>query len=159
MIEELATVTALDEGHAWVQTQRQSACKSCSAQKGCGTSAVGKVIGQQYTQVRVLNSAQATIGDLVKVGLPEDMLLKSSMAVYIVPLFLMIVGGVTADTFSVENTIGQWFAVLGALTGLALGAVWLKLYAVKMSSDERFQPIVIQVIQAAPQPSNINITL
>lgn len=154
MIEELATVTALDGQHAWVQTQRESACESCSAQKGCGTSAVAKVVGKQYTQVRVLNTHKAIVGDLVKVALPEDMLLKSSFAVYMVPLALLLFGGMLADAYTTEHALNQWFAVAGAGLGLVLGGVWLKLYAKRMAHNIRFQPVVIQVVQSASQHSN-----
>lgn len=146
MIKELATITSVDGDYAWVQTQRESACESCSAQKGCGTSAIGKVVGKQYTQVRVINSCAAKVGDLVKVALPEDMLLKSSLAVYLVPLMLMMIGGVLGDAYGTQE---QWMAVLGSLVGLSIGVVWLKLYAALMAKNTRFQPTVEQIVQSA----------
>ena len=154
MIEELATVTALDGGHAWVQAQRQSVCGNCSAQKGCGTSAISKVIGKKYTQVRALNTHKAVVGDLVKVALPEDMLLKSSLAVYLVPLILMLLGGGFADSYAKEMAFNQWFSVLGAVFGLALGAAWLNFYAKRMSYHVRFQPVVVQIVQSASRHSH-----
>lgn len=147
-------MTAIEGGHAWVQTQRESTCGSCSAQKGCGTSAIAKVVGKQYTQVRALNSPDAVVGDLVKVGLPEDMLLKSSFSVYMVPLALMLLGALFADNYASGNDYAEWFAVAGAMLGLALGGAWLKLYASRMSQNVRFQPVVVQVVQSASQHSN-----
>jgi sigma-E factor negative regulatory protein RseC len=154
VIEELATVTALEGAHAWVQTQRQSVCESCSAQKGCGTSAIGKVVGKQYTQVRVLNSHRAVVGDLVKVVLPEDMLLKSSFAVYMFPLALMLLGAGIADHYAVGKAFSEWFAVIGAVFGLLLGGAWLKFYARRMSQNTRFQPVVVEIVQSGQQQSH-----
>ncbi len=145
VIEELASVTAVDEGYAWVQTRRESACQSCSAQKGCGTSSIGKLIGKQYTRVRVLNPVQARVGDVVKISLPEDMLLKSSLAVYLLPLLLMLLGGAVGDAW----LPGQWAAVGGSLAGLLLGVCWLKLYARLLAGNPRFQPKIEQVVQSA----------
>lgn len=154
MITELANVTAVDQGFAWVQTQRQSACQSCSAQKGCGTSAIGKVVGKQYTQVRVLNAVSAKVGDVVSISLPEDMLLKSSLSVYLVPLLLMMVGGVAADVWLHSWLhLGQWNAVLGSVGGLLLGAVWLRFYSRLMAGNDRFQPKIEQIVQSAQSQS------
>lgn len=153
MIEELATVTAKDGSYVWVQTQRQSACDSCSAQKGCGTSAVGKVVGKQYTQVRVLNQLQAQVGDLVKVAMHEDLLVKSSIAVYLIPLVLMLLGGVIADEVLI-SAYPHWHAVVGSIAGLAVGSVWLRFYAQRMAKNVRFQPVIQQIVQSAPQQSH-----
>lgn len=153
MIEEVATVTAMDGDYVWVQTQRQSACESCSAQKGCGTSAIGKVVGKQYTQVRVINRFQAQVGDVVKVAMHEDLLIKSSLAVYLVPLVLMLFGGVIADAVLI-SAYPHWHAVLGSGAGLALGALWLRYYSARMSKNARFQPIIQQIVQSASQQSH-----
>lgn len=155
MIEELATVTGLEGRHAWVQTQRESTCKSCSAQKGCGTSAIGKVVGKQYTQVRALNAHSAKVGDLVKVALPEDMLLKSSFSVYMLPLVCIVLCAVWADSYATGSQLSEWFAVAGAALGLAVSGLWLKFYANRMSRNTRFQPVVVQIVQPALQHSNV----
>lgn len=146
MIRETATVTAADGQYVWVQTQRQSACESCSAQKGCGTSAIGKVVGKQYTQVRALNRCNAKIGDSVEVALAEDMLLKSSLAVYLVPLLLFIAGGALAEPYS--TPAHQWPVLLGSFVGLGFGFAWLKFYSRLLAANSRFQPVVETVLQS-----------
>ena len=155
MIEEQATVTAVEGDYAWVQTQRSTACDSCSAQKGCGTSTLGKVIGRQYTQVRALNSSGAQVGDEVMVGLAEDMLLKSSLAVYLVPIVLMLMGGVLGDYWSAGNSL---YAALASGLGLALGFVWIQWFSHKISHNERFQPVVLRTLVAARPEFKITIT-
>jgi len=36
MIEETASVVALEDDFAWVETQRKSTCGACAVNKGCG---------------------------------------------------------------------------------------------------------------------------
>lgn len=155
MIEEQATITAVDGDYAWVQTQRSTACDSCSAQKGCGTSTLGKVIGRQYTQVRALNQNGAQVGDQVIVGLAEDMLLKSSLAVYLVPIVLMLIGGVLGDYFTAGNSL---YAALASGMGLALGFGWIQWFAHKISHNERFQPVVMKTLVAAQPEFKVTMT-
>ena len=154
MIEEQATVTAVDDGYAWVQTSRSTACDSCAAQKGCGTSAIGKVIGRQYTEVRALNRCNASIGDTVIVGLAEDMLLKSSLAVYLVPLLLMLAGAMTGELL----LGGSFAAVAGCGAGLVAGFAWIQWFSARIARNERFQPTVLRTTTTARPEFKVTLT-
>ena len=53
MIEENAVVIDVNEQQVLLETQRQSACQSCSVKSGCGTSTLSKVVGNRSSQFAV----------------------------------------------------------------------------------------------------------
>ena len=55
MIEEQAQVVEIIGNQIILQGQTQSACGSCSASKGCGTSVLSKVVGRKFTRFQVEN--------------------------------------------------------------------------------------------------------
>ena len=146
MVEEQGRVVAIDGGVAWVETQRASACQSCSVNKGCGTGVLGKILGRRATVVKALNHAGAVVDDKVVVGLREDALVKGSLAIYAVPLLTMLVGAVTGDALAAGWHIDNRdaLAVLLAAVGLGGGFFWLRFFSRKTAADERYQPVVLR---------------
>lgn len=146
MIEETATVVERSDGFAWVETQRRSTCSSCSANKGCGTGALSRVLGQRTARMKVLNPIDAQIGDRVVVGMQEAALIRGSLAVYLAPLLSMlllaIVGQSLAGQLGVTNP-EPLTIVFGAI-GLVLGGVWLRRFTRRIGSDERYQPVILR---------------
>ena len=63
MIEENGRVVDVEDGYAWIETEPASACGSCAAGRGCGTSALAKLFGHRPAPLRVANSINAGIGD------------------------------------------------------------------------------------------------
>ena len=151
MVEEQGQVVAVEQGFAWVETQRTNACQSCSVNKGCGTGVLGKILGRRATVVKALNHAGAVVNDRVVVGLREDALVKGSLAIYAVPLLAMLAGALLGDALAsgwqFDNPDG--LAILFAGVGLAGGLLWLKLFSRKTAGDERYQPVVLRRVGAA----------
>lgn len=147
MLEENAVVVDLDGEYAWVETQRQTACGSCSVNKGCGTSVISKVVGNKRNRVRALNRADAREGDSVVVGIQQNALIHGSLAVYIAPLVGMLlgalVGGAFSQYFGVSYSEGA--SILFSLSGLVVGFIWLKRFNRRHQSSERFQAVVLRV--------------
>jgi sigma-E factor negative regulatory protein RseC len=82
------------------------------------------------------------VGDEVMVGLAESALIKGSVAVYIVPLSLMLGGAVFGElTFSAT---GESMTVLLGGIGLMAGLVWLRTFSHSIRTDRRFQPVVLE---------------
>ena len=97
MIEEQAQVVDIKGDQLVLQAQTKSACGSCAANKGCGTSVLSKVVGRKFTHFQARNDVNANIGDTVIVGISEDALLKGSTMIYIVPVLSMLVFALLAD--------------------------------------------------------------
>lgn len=147
MIEERAQVTSVSGEFAWIETFRKSACQSCSANKGCGTGALNDYFGKRMDKIKVLNPIGAKAGDKVIVGLQEDALLWGSLAIYLVPLVAMIMGAVIGQTGAANLgfAASDGVAVVSGLIGLGLGFVWVKFFSKKVSTDNRYQPIILRL--------------
>ena len=78
MIEETGRVVGLETGFAWVEAEPRSGCGECTARKGCGTSAIARMLGQRSVRIRVLNRIDARPGDRVVIagqaGLKDNVL-------------------------------------------------------------------------------------
>lgn len=139
MIEERGRVVALEVGAVWIETLRQSACGSCAAQKGCGHSAIARM-SEKPMHVRALTDSTLQLGDEVVIGIPEDILLKSSLIAYLMPLLLALFGALLAQTV---NPADGW-VVLGGVAGLAVGFVFVRLHADRVSLDPLYHPRVLR---------------
>lgn len=144
MIEETALVVETEDGFAWLEAQRKTACGQCAVQKGCGTGVLSKVVGKRITRIKALNEVQAQVGESVIVGLSESSLLKSAFVNYLVPLFLMFAGALIARF--VFGPVAEPFIVIGALAGLAFSLWVIRKFADHVKHDQRYQPIVLRKV-------------
>ena len=153
MMTETAQVVTTDaDGYAWVETQRKTACGSCAVQQGCGTGVLAKVLGKRVGRMRVRNTLGAAVGQRVVIGLEDGLLVRTSFAVYAVPLILLllggIAGGVAADALQWSSREGA--TAIGGVLGLLLGFAWLARYAQAIARDARHQA---NMIGFADEPS------
>jgi len=141
MIEEKATIVAVEPGYAWVETQRKSTCGQCSARAGCGTSVIAKVVGNRLARVRALNPHAFSNGQNVVVGVTENTLVKSAFVVYMTPLFALFAGAGLPLMLGVE---ADGLSVLAGLAGFAAGLLWVRKFSQRISSDARYQAVVLR---------------
>ncbi|MAR92136.1 MAG: SoxR reducing system RseC family protein [Pseudomonadota bacterium] len=139
MIEENGRVVAVNPGLAWVETTRHSACDSCSAKSGCGHSALAK-LGQNAVHLEARCDIEVTVGDQVVVGVPEEIMLKSSLLAYLMPLVAMLIAVLAADSLWQQDLI----TALAGLLGLGAGFVVLRWHFHRNRHDQRYQPVVLR---------------
>lgn len=147
MLEEFATVVRTEGAMAWVQTSRSGACGSCSARAGCGTGALGKVLGRRVAQVRVINTIQAEVGERVVIGLHEGALVQGSLAVYIVPILALFLAGAFGKLLAAHLGMpesAEAISIATGLLGLGGGFLWLRNFAGRIRSDEQYQPVMVR---------------
>ena len=146
MLEETAQVVRIKGDEVWVETQRRSSCASCSAEKGCGTATLSKVLGNRRNVVRVLSAIPLGVGDQVVIGIREEALVRGSLAVYAVPILLLLLGGLIgelgAKQFIWQNA--EFASVTLGISGLIAGLVWLKRFTRRIQNDPNFQPVVLR---------------
>jgi len=147
MIEEQAKVVAIDGDMLTLQAQTQTACGSCSASKGCGTSVLSKVVGRKFTQFQAPNSIDAEVGDDVVVGIAEDALLKGSVVIYMLPLLAMFLFALLADHLLSGADASRDLMIAGSgLFGFLSGAYLAKSYFLRQSSMQLFSPVILRKI-------------
>lgn len=131
MIEELATVTAIDGSNIQVESQVTSTCSSCQQVDTCGSGQISKAIPHKALKVTLPNKQNFKIGDQVVIGIPQEQLLSSAWQVYGLPLLGLIVfafiGELTSQSFGFYNEIlTVIFAFFGGWSGFKL-ASWLQM--------------------------------
>ncbi len=152
MIEERARVISVGDGHAWVETLRQSTCGTCAASKGCGTSVLAKVLGNRRSRVRAIDPVGVRLGDEVVVGIEESALVRGSLAIYTVPLIGMLAFAVAAG--ALWPAAGEPVVVLAGLGGLAAGLAWVRFFARRVSGNRRYQPVVLRRLSVQAPHAN-----
>lgn len=115
MMEQVARVIG-QSSKDWVlvEVEMKSACNHCDNSESCGTGSVAKAFSAKMQRFAVPADRQYQEGDLLKLGLPESVVLKSAALVYLLPLSGLLIGG----------ALGQW---LGNLLGINANAVAMTL--------------------------------
>ena len=146
MITETAIVVSIENNQTWVETQRKSACGQCSANKGCGTSVLSKVIGNKLTKIKAINNIDAQVGDEVLIGLNEQSLLKGAFMTYMLPLVLMFIfslfGQIVSENLMLQNN--ELLIIIFAIIGLLLGLQKVKIFSSAIAKDENYQPVILK---------------
>ena len=149
-MKETATVVALEEGSIWVETRRQGSCQTCSANKACGQGLMSRMLPGREHYVRALIGREQreglAIGDLVEIVVPDEVILRASLVVYMVPLLLLIVG-MFVGVWLVPGDLG---AIAGGVGGLLVGAGLVRWHAHAVRDDCRIQPRVVALAAAEP---------
>jgi len=124
MIEEQAIVIKASKESVTLEVVRSKPCGLCGQVRGCGNSIWGKIFSHQSGHIETRNNLNAKLGDIVILGIDETLMLKSSLMLYGVPLLLMFLGMVIANSFAKEMT--ELYTLVGAVLGLSLGVVMIK---------------------------------
>jgi sigma-E factor negative regulatory protein RseC len=154
MLIETGRVVAVDRDAVWVETIRQSTCGSCAANKGCGHGLLNRIADGRTGYVRVLPGSacpdRCTVDDQVRIGIPEQVILRGSVVVYLLPLLLMLASAAAA--------VGLWpglaepAAVGGAVIGLLLGFALVRWHAWRHRDDPALQPVLLEVLSRTAVP-------
>ncbi len=124
MLEMRAIVIQVDGKEASVQPLEGGGCGHCSSEGGCGSSTLSKLFcSSEPRHFKVRNEAGARVGDEVQVTLPDGMLLRGAVKMYVLPLFLLLAGGIAGSGLAGQSASRDAYAVAGAVAGLLLGFI------------------------------------
>lgn len=143
MMEEVARVVANDsQGWLTVEVELKSTCKSCSSSESCGTSAVAQAFSSKTQQFSIQSERACAVGELLKLGLPESVILKAAALIYLMPLLGLFVGAALGQylgqLFEFNPNLGAMgFAAIGALLAWSFG----KQQAKRLEVDA--QPVIL----------------
>jgi sigma-E factor negative regulatory protein RseC len=115
-----AVVVAAEGGEVWVEVPgRAPACGNCKTAEACQEGLLG--LGAGPRRYRLENLIAAQVGDRVRLTVAEGTVWRASLASYVLPLLLAIVGALIG-----QSAAGDAWAALGALVGLGCGLVLLR---------------------------------
>lgn len=145
MIEEQAVVLSIEHDEATLEILRSKPCGICGKTRGCGISLWGRIFGHEASVFTAANQVNAKVGDAVIVGIDEQAVVLSALAVYGIPLVTMFVGGFLAGVFAPSELHSDRNAVIGAVLGLMAGGAWLKAHLQGRRMDARFRPVILRL--------------
>ncbi|MCL1123105.1 SoxR reducing system RseC family protein [Shewanella surugensis] len=142
MMEEMAKVVACDDtGWIRVEVEIKSACNHCDNNDSCGTSAVSKAFSVKAQQFSILSDKAYPIGEWLKIGLPESVILKAAALVYLFPLMGFFLGAFLANSFFMSSDMSAF--MLGVTGGVLAWALARKKAALMEKSA---QPVILAYI-------------
>jgi sigma-E factor negative regulatory protein RseC len=140
MITEQAIVTRCNGKQVELELQRGSACAQCELSQGCGTGALGRLLGKRSKPLVIETDHVLKPGDRLQLGLSESALVKASLIVYGLPLLGMIVAGLLAEFAAVSQALVALAAVVGFIVGFKL-AVYLS----RSLEHDRLTPYIVEI--------------
>lgn len=141
MIEEAANVVSVQGKYVEIQMQRQSACSHCELERGCGTGAIGRMLGHRNKPLFIENTLNMKPGDRILLGMPDRSFLKASLLIYGLPLGLLVISTVLAQIVSNGSEV---LVPIAAVAGL-LGGLFISAKLTRKRFARQFNPRVLQI--------------
>lgn len=146
MIEEIGTVTAVDNDHIWVETQIKSTCGSCQVNDNCGTGVVAKAFAPKTERLILRCRQRAKIGQQVKLGIPEQHLLAASALVYMLPLVVLLFSVLLAQfLMPVIGAESELWIIGFSAVSTYLSFRWVKAH-LSQEHSHKYQPKLIALL-------------
>jgi len=142
MIEETAIVLDVKNQQVLLETQRKSACQTCSVKSGCGTSTLAKVVGKRSSQFIVDNHLNVQVGDRVIVAIDENALVQGSLLMYFFPLICMMLAGLLAEVLFANEGV----TILSVIAGFVFAMIGVRFILAGSGLKKSVQPHLIRRI-------------
>ena len=133
-MRETGKITEINGAIATIVIARSEKCHDCNA---C------RLFGENTMAIEARNHIQAKVGDYVELEVRPGHVVKASMAVFIFPIALMMVGYFLGmRMISARSSANETAGMIGAGVGLILGLV-LNAITSRMMKDDHPLPEVI----------------
>ena len=149
LVRTVAQVVENGARGAVLRAERQSACSSCHAAKGCGVSGLSKLFSNKGLQFRVDEISGARPGDWYEIGIAQSALLKAALVVYLSPLGGLLAGAILASQSGLTD---GWIA-LAAAAGLGAGLLAARVLALSSHLVAATAPRVLGPLPARAMPA------
>ncbi len=150
MICESGRVVSIENEWVWVETLQTTSCKSCSAKSGCGQGLINSVFSGKRHYIKVAaNGIQepVSLNDVVEIAIPENVMLRGSFLMYLLPLAALIAGAIMGEHFVIGQ--GDLGSISGAIAGFSLAAVFIRWHSHKNSDNPAYQPVLHRIVSPA----------
>jgi sigma-E factor negative regulatory protein RseC len=132
-------------GWAMVITEKGDACSNCESAQFCHSLADCSRI-----ETRVINKADARVGDSVSLSLNSRSILKSALILYLLPTVSLVVGAVGGAGLHGHIGIGETSgAILFGLVGLVIGFAAARLISGRQKISSALTPVIDRIIKPA----------
>ncbi|PMG10733.1 transcriptional regulator [Vibrio splendidus] len=151
MMTALATVSSVEQSgqqyFVQLSCEQQTSCSSCSSQKSCGTGIVTKAVGNKSLFWQLKTKSLVKAGQIVEIGFPEKSLLQSAAIVYLIPLFMLMIGaGFGQLLLQPLLQGGEGIVILSAALFAAGGIALAKRLAKPMEDKSKQEVVLIRIL-------------
>jgi len=140
MLTEAAIVTRREDKRVELELQRGSACGSCEMSQGCGTGALGRLLGRRSRALFIETEQELQPGDEVMLALSESALVRASLTLYGLPLLAMVLAGLLAASVSAA----EWLVAIAAIAGFYAGYRFAA-YLTNKLEDGQLTPYIMDI--------------
>jgi sigma-E factor negative regulatory protein RseC len=134
-----------ENGWAMVITEKGDACNNCDSAQFCHS-----LTDCSRMETRVLNRANAGVGDRVTISLSSSSVFKSALILYILPTLSLFLGAIVGSGLHNYLGIGETgAAILFGFVGLTLGFIIAGLISKRQTADSNLTPVITRVIKPA----------
>ncbi|MEI6858642.1 MAG: SoxR reducing system RseC family protein [Shewanella sp.] len=144
MMEEMAKVINCDDkGWVTVEVKVKNACSHCDNSESCGTSAVASAFSPKVQVFSIPSKNNYQLGQLLRLGLPESVILKAAALIYILPLIGFFFGaGLAMFILSqFQKEVSELHVIPVAFVGAFLS--WLYARSVAKKMEHSSQPVIL----------------
>ena len=146
MIEELATVIAVEQEQVTVESKVKSGCSQCQQVDTCGNGQVAKAIPQKKMRLVLTTKLAVNVGDTLVLGVPNSQLLAVAWQVYLWPLFGLIFFAALGQWLLVNGFIeGELYVVILASLGGYLGFRCAKFWQNVHHRAKSILPVILRI--------------
>jgi len=140
-------VVRVEGASALIQANRQSSCSGCSkGSSSCGTASLLGFFERQAPLYKVRNDIGAQPGERVRIGLPDNALLKGATAIYLPAVTLLLGGAIAGHLLGTTAAASEAYSVGGAVLGLVLGFFWSRRQSARMNAGGTCHAVVLSRI-------------
>ena len=148
LVSEQGIIEKVTDQKATVRVRRSPACAHCSSRISCE-------ISNRDMLVEISNDLKAKAGDLVEISIPEGIVLKMSVFVYLFPIIALMTGAFLGEF--IANSLqskSSWPAILLGIIFFALAFCVLKVFERKKMSGGDYTPKMTAIVAnvSPPQP-------
>ncbi len=135
-MRETGSIIAVSGKTATIQLLQGEECDGCH---------MCSAFGENKMHLDALNKIGAQVGDLVEVDIEPKEVVKSSMIVFIYPLFMMILGYFAGAKIGTDH--GEGAGIIGSIAGLILAFLLIKLTDRRRNADDANPAVIVDIAQ------------
>lgn len=142
MIVEAGRIVSIEPEGVWVETIQKTACGSCKAEKGCGQGLLSKWDGHTsyiWVLLEGRDPHNYQLGDEIQIGVPEEVVARGSMLVYMVPVICLV----TATAVAHIQFASEGVTTFSGLVGLLIGGGIIRWHSWRNRYNRELQPVLI----------------
>lgn len=142
MIIETGRIVSVEQEGVWVETIQKTTCGSCKAEKGCGQSLIHKWDGHTsyiWVLLEGRDPQRYRLGDEIQIGIPEEVIARGAMVVYIVPLLALVIATAVSHILFASEII----TTFSGLGGLMLGGLIVRWHSWRNRYNRELQPVLV----------------